>query len=117
MQHVRIRLFAEDAVRIEYNGLFTDVRRDIQAPFHSPHRFWGINNVGRESFTQQRGFAAPGRADNHIPWQLPQVTAAVEMALQAQQPAVEVALLGVQFDTEWIKRLFALLFLLPLKLL
>ena len=37
--------------------------------------------------------------------------------MQAQQPAVEVTLLGIQFDTERIKRLFALLLLLFLKLL
>lgn len=76
------------------------------------NRFRPIDNVGREAFAQQRRFTTAGRTENHIPGQLPEETTVVKMALQTQQPAVEIALLCIQLNAEWVNGFLALLLLL-----
>ena len=117
MQDIRISGSAECAVDIKDHRLFTDMGREVQALFCTACALRGINNVGRKPLAQQCRFATARRADDHIPRQLPQETAVVEMALQAQQPAVKITLLGVQFHAERINGFLALLLLHFFKLL
>ena len=105
------------AVNIENYRLVAHSRCDQRVVFHTPDAFRRVNNVRRKALAQQRAFAATRRTNDHIPRQLPQITAVIQMAAQAQQPVIQILLLAVEFHGQRIFFFLPLLFLLFFQLL